>query len=302
MAFCLDPSGVPKLRDHADAHQHFEKMKPWRNGHPEWHLRDARPIGNGDSIRKKKHLSIRRNEDGDYALRYHNTDVVIYHEDGSLSLNPYASVSTSALVNKLLPNNIHVDYRSGRYHSDECIVWCPLEYNQDWWSGSQHGYRIDGKTRFARNAEGWFEPLSPTEDIEVMQLDLKATAAVRKQYPGLVDFGHWIMAAVALNTILDRKTAVADIPRNLAAWVLERINDSANWVEVLEMVYRLGIPKEGWGRSLWNGNLSWSGDLMMQNLRREIYRHEDCVAVTTVPYYEGRLDFERIKKLNRIWK
>lgn len=301
MAFCLDPSGVPRLRDCADAEQFYNQMKPWRTKPYGYGMELARPLGNSDSARKKKHLSIRPVDDG-YACRYHNTDVVTYHGDGSLSLDPYASMSTDALVNRLLPDGIHVDYRSGRYRSDKCIVWCMSDQSDGyWWQRPQAGYVIHRETRFARNAEGLYEPQGETDQIAVMQLDRKAAAAVRKANPGLTQFGHWIAAAVAMGALKDKQTQLADIPRRLGEWTLERINDSANWTEVLAMVYRLGIPKEGWGRSHWKGNLNWSPSLMMTALRRTMYSEAGCVETVMVPRYESRNDFERIKKLNRVW-
>lgn len=302
MAFCLNPSGVPRLRDCADAEKHYNAMQPWRIPLDYYSLKDARPLGRGDSARKKKHLSIRPVDDG-YACRYHSTDVVTYHHDGSLSLDPYASVSTNALVNQLLGEGIHVDYRNGRYRSDECIVWCLLDQSGGyWWQRPQVGYVITDETRFERNAEGLYEPQGETDQIAVMQLDRKAAAALRKANPGLTEFGHWIGAAVAMGALKDKRTQLADIPRRLGEWTLERINNSANWTEVLSMVYRLGIPKEGWGRSRWRDNLQWSPNLMMAALRRRIYIETDCVETIAVPRYESREDFERIKKLNRVWE
>lgn len=302
MAFCLNPSGVPRLRDCADAERVYNRVEPWRTKPAGYGMELARPLGNGDSARKKKHLSIRPVNDG-YACRYHDTDVVTYHGDGSLSLDPYASMSTNVLVNTLLGDGIHVDYRSGRYRSDECIVWCLLDQsNGYWWQRPRVGYVIHRETRFARNAEGLYEPQGETDLIEVMQLNRKAAAALRKANPGLTQFGHWVTAAVALGALKDKRTPLADIPRRLGTWTLERINDSANWTEVLAKVYRLGIPKEGWGRYRWKGNMEWSPNLMMAALRREVYSDAGCVETVMVPRYESRNDFERIKKLNRIWE
>jgi len=66
-------------------------------------------------------MSIRM-ESGSVRFRYHNTDVVTWHPDGSYEIDPYQSRSTCEFANRFLPQ--------GHFLTKECtVLFCGDEYH-----------------------------------------------------------------------------------------------------------------------------------------------------------------------------
>lgn len=58
------------------------------------------------SIHKKKYVTIREIHVGEYACRYHDTDVVIWHSPTEFSVSLYPSLSTNAFANGFTPPSL----------------------------------------------------------------------------------------------------------------------------------------------------------------------------------------------------
>lgn len=105
MAFHIQTHDFPPIRCYSDAHQYWERIKPWRGYSPT----DAKPLAG----RKAHHMTIRKLNDGSIAMRLHHTDVVTYHPDNSITIEGYASVSTDAFARALLPSGLSASFNNG---------------------------------------------------------------------------------------------------------------------------------------------------------------------------------------------
>lgn len=59
---------------------------------------DTRPLGD----RRNDRIVIRMLDNRDIAIRHHSTDVIVYHTDGTISLEVYASKTTNEVVGHIL--------------------------------------------------------------------------------------------------------------------------------------------------------------------------------------------------------
>ena len=116
------------IKDYAAAKAAYEKPKHWKGSVDG----DRKQLGNNDSQRKKKHMAIRP-VPGGYACELHSTDVVVYHEDNSITLTKYTSTNTNQFANALLPEGIVTCF-----HTKDSIVWMGLDgYSGDFWNASR---------------------------------------------------------------------------------------------------------------------------------------------------------------------
>jgi len=93
MGWMIDTHTIPKIRTWDEAKRVFEATVPWKDTHD-----SERALG----LRREKHKIIIR--DGtDYKLRLYQTDVVIYHQDGDVTINAYSSVSTTKFIDQVAP-------------------------------------------------------------------------------------------------------------------------------------------------------------------------------------------------------
>lgn len=86
-----------EMSSYARARAHFDSIKAWRGSH-------EKPIF--PHKRYAKHKAMRMLSDGTIVFRHWHTDVLQVHPDNSLTVQGYGSVTTSALLNALLPTNI----------------------------------------------------------------------------------------------------------------------------------------------------------------------------------------------------
>ncbi len=91
-------TSLPAIDSYEKAAAEWEKTKPIRGRA----YTDKRPLG---KMRAVDRFAIIKRGDS-YALRYHNTDVVTYHADGSITLDYWASKSTDEFANRLLPKGV----------------------------------------------------------------------------------------------------------------------------------------------------------------------------------------------------
>ena len=96
MTFGLSMRSVPYVRSHADAVAMYNRATPWRGEDPagERPLPDKRDRSYGVRV-----------DDTDVVFRYHHTDVVRWHADGSYTLNTggYRTNSTGTFATTFMP-------------------------------------------------------------------------------------------------------------------------------------------------------------------------------------------------------
>lgn len=95
MSFGFNMRGVPYVKTYNEAVAMFEKAVPWRNGG------DDRPLPG----KRSRTYGVRMNGD-DVVFRYHRTDVIRWHKDGSYEIDTggYNSRSTCEFANHFMPN------------------------------------------------------------------------------------------------------------------------------------------------------------------------------------------------------
>ena len=110
MAYSCDTSKFYTINNYADAVRRVESTKPIRGT-------DIRPLRRDRSQPHNYNIRFVRspNKDTlpDVAVRHHNTDVIIYHADETVSIHNYNSQSTTALQDAIVPYGLAVYRRNG---------------------------------------------------------------------------------------------------------------------------------------------------------------------------------------------
>lgn len=87
------------LHGYASAAKYLESCKPWRG---ETGKHDERPI----KARRNRRAGVRRMHDDSIAFRLHDTDVVVYRPDNSVTINVYDSVTTADFIRCYAPYSV----------------------------------------------------------------------------------------------------------------------------------------------------------------------------------------------------
>jgi hypothetical protein len=259
------------IKDYAAAKAAYEKPKHWKGSVDG----DRKQLGNNDSQRKKKHMTIRP-VPGGYACELHSTDVVVYHEDNSITLTKFTSFNTNQFANALLPEGIVTCF-----HSNDSIVWLGLDgYSGYFWNASRgqrwRGIPIARNLRLERHGSGWGlhpESAEPST-ITTARLDRpKARAALKDAR--FADFRMWLSAAAALHKSARsyRHATHAEVTDLMLA-------GPEAWPKVLDVYDFDTAPVAG----------------LLAGVRNKIYRRFDCIIKDEVEAVEND------KELRNIWK
>lgn len=266
MSFSINTHDLPKIRDYAEAKRQWEKTEPWRGSTDE---HDERPLA-GRILRNK---TIRLTNNGSIALRLHDTDVVIYHQDGSITLNAYESVSTDLFANCLLPNSVSVSFNNvhgyyvGLLSTEDHKTYAHPHVNYN----TSHWFRLRKDTitltRIASDGDQnyYAAPEDQLRPIVHFKPDRKKTAKAAKE-SGLADFKTWWKAVAALGVLKN------DNPKS--------------YLSADELLSALGRGPEGWAEIV--AQFRYLGHTRtLDALRNMVYmRHQvfDAVAYKSVTY------------------
>lgn len=88
--FAYNGGDLPRLSSYNAAVEFFARAKTWRGT-------DERKLDGN-----KRHTTIRRLYDGSIACKLHNTDVITYHPDNTITVRPWGSRSTDEFFNSLV--------------------------------------------------------------------------------------------------------------------------------------------------------------------------------------------------------
>lgn len=172
------------FHSYGQAKNYWEKTKPWRGRADQ----NSRPVG----TRRQVDTTIRQDGE-DYVVRYHQTDIVRFRPNGSLTFQAYPSLSTNALARRFTPSGVTVDYRSDGY-------FVGLIVNDKW---TMH--KVEKVFTLHRQADGsWM--IEGTLPLIRTSVDRTAANAVYKE-AGYRDFAAFMRAAEKL-----------DPPENLPDW------------------------------------------------------------------------------------
>lgn len=219
MSFSIDTYGLPAIESYADALKKWNNTKPWR-GYSDDH---PRPL---DRNRAKKHMTIYLDPASeDIRLHLHSTDVVIYHKDGSITLNPYTSVSTDKFANDLLPHDLLTHFN----HSEFYIVTCGTRWGTD----SKHYSIPSSGMRFIKGACEWL-PMGQCGAMIQYKVNRKQANIVTKA-TGFDQFKAWYEAVVAMSDVAAGNNWVGkDV-------VLRWLGNRGDWPEIAAWVRAKGM-------------------------------------------------------------
>jgi len=201
---------VPTIGSFEGAELTFNMTKPWRDRN----LANQRPLDQHG--RRKIHMRLVKTADT-YECTLYKTPLVVYHRDGRVTLRSYATRSSNAFANAVLPQGVSVDY-------GDCLSMVQLrgylgsvpypEYTSqtDWrealdaWSADQgkvqeasRVYQMKGSTLDIIKRDGKWEilDLSRTEPWQKRKLDMPRYNQLLKSV-GYDEFRLWYKAAHAL--------------------------------------------------------------------------------------------------------
>ena len=272
MGHAISTSGIRNPRNYVGALAHFEKIQPWRG----YDANDPRPIA--DTLRRKKHMTVRKLHDGSIAYRLYHTDVVIYHPNGDVTINGYSSKSTNAFVDCLAPAGM-----SPHFDVHDHIIWI-IDHtkNGEWWE-RRTGFSMGHKaTRLVPRAEGglmWAAHEStPFGMFKHYVLDKKAAREARKA-TGYDDFAPWLRAASALMPF------VFDDERR---YPLHLLADRAEWLALARQIWpKYKYIDRSFGRQDRKLTCSELADRALDRLRRLIHRAHNCVVCEQEPWVDS---------------
>jgi hypothetical protein len=138
----INTAGFPGFgkATYAEVSDYFDTVKPWRSKYnPNG---DERPIGiravhhdDGQQFNK----AMRKLSDGSIAFRLFNTDCVVWHPNGELTIHGWPSVSTNAFISGLTPSGISQSCRHQMYNGrrgdafDPVLHLMPIEKHKSSW-------------------------------------------------------------------------------------------------------------------------------------------------------------------------
>ena len=240
------------ITDYDKALSKWEGIKPIRGRRDQ----NTRPLyRRGDDTK-----TIRQLPNGGIAFRLWSTDVVTFNTDGTLDLEPYASVSTCAFVRAVL------GWGSG-VHAHWADRASPLPDNVT---------QVDGKyyhtPQFATlgKVDGSWSLLGGSEPFEVTTLDKKLTKAALEE-TGYNQFKVWLTTQIRLG--LD--------PRKGDSWR----RGPYDWSHRDVSSYLTNGPNY-WGEMVRRMSPRCEVSRDLETLRRAVYKYAGATTETAVPYFE----------------
>lgn len=190
---------MPELRSYDHAVQKFEAIKPWRGSGPD----EMKPLHPDRTWRR---FGIVKETDGSIACRLWNTDCVEWHPDNSITIRTWASRSTNAFVNAIVPTGINADFCH-----DDCMVWIDVfeRYDDGSCKSETRGYSVPHSIRLKRSIHGdrfWVlhEDSHPPKTFTNYSVNRAHAKEVRKAL-GLEGLQTWLAAVASMEKQKKRK-------------------------------------------------------------------------------------------------
>lgn len=125
--FGIHTHTLATIRSYEQAEAYFESRKCRRSEDKHYHGVSLHPSIHKDHVRL-----IKRDDGAAYALRYHRTDVVTYHADGTVEVDvSYASQNTARFADNYLPYRLSARFTQGRCWADEVTSYQTLRFAPD---------------------------------------------------------------------------------------------------------------------------------------------------------------------------
>lgn len=174
MAFGIDTKGIRTFNSYKEASDWEAAVKPVRGD-----ANNTKPLG----FRHKKHMNIRREENGDIIIRLYSTDIITYHPNGTITLDHggYKTLSTVSLMQAVLPWGIYPHL----YHG---AMWMCGDYAEEGCATHTGHYCLPRKAVIEFNPETRNYRIHNPEPVYVHHIDRKNKNLVMKEYAGFLAY------------------------------------------------------------------------------------------------------------------
>lgn len=218
---------------------------------------DMRPLGQ----RRNDNLTIRKLDNGSVAIRLYHTDIITYHDDGTIDLEPYASRLTDDIVRSVLRGAVTPQYT----HYAGPVLWV-----------KNKGYRIPDFATLDKD----LKIIAGTKPFTRYNVNRKkANAACAK---GFDQFKLWVQTQVRLG--ID--------PRQGERWGTVSLSNMA--LACLDEPDRYADIARGMSTYV-------TVDSHLDAIRRQVLTYHDCIEETEVAYVTAYKQLTAIQSSKKRW-
>jgi hypothetical protein len=225
---------------------------------------DTRPLGQ----RRNDNFTIRKLDNGSVAIRLYQTDIITYHDDGTIDLEPYASKLTDEAVNQVLRGAVWASYTS----PVGPVLWIRNSATNN----TSMGYLVDGCATLGKD----LNIIAGTKPFTRYSVNRKkANAACAK---GFDQFKLWVQTQVRLG--ID--------PRQGERWGTVSLSNMA--LACLDEPDRYADIARGMSTYV-------TVDSHLDAIRRQVLTYHDCIEETEVAYVTAYKQLTAIQSSKKRW-
>lgn len=222
---------------------------------------DTRPLGQ----RRNDNLTIRKLDNGSVAIRLYHTDIITYHDDGTIDLEPYASKLTDEAVNQVLRGAVWASYTN----SVGPVLW--IRNN-----GDSKGYLVDGCATLDKD----LNVIAGTKPFTRYNVNRKkANAACAK---GFDQFKLWVQTQVRLG--IDPRQGERWAPVSLSNMALACLDEPDRYADIAR------------GMSTYV-----TVDAHLDAIRHQVLTYHDCIEETEVAHVTSYKQLAAIQSSKKRW-
>ena len=236
-----------RMLSHESAHNKWASIKPIRGRSDQ----NTRPLTN----RRNDNLTIRQDPNtNDIAVRLYNTDVITYHTDGTITLDPYGSVLTNRLVWSILGPHVNPHWSHSKPHV--------TNVNGRYYHTPQYAH-------IQPHNDGW-TLIGGSKPIEVPYLNRKLAKQALKDHD-YNTFVVWLETQIRLGLDPRHRSWRTSPFRHTPSALINYLNDGpTGWAEVAQrMSTRCELKRE------------------LESIRLAIYQYEMCYEDTVYEYFDS---------------
>ena len=269
MGYGINVRDVPSVGDYATAARVWRDARPWRELKGD---HDPRPLDTGPNGRRKRHMTVRMRPDGAVAFALYDTDLVVYHLDGSLDLTAHAAQSSQRFVYGVGPRGIFPLWTAPDCGQDGAY-WLGIRSskhaNADLWLHTRI-YRTGPTVRLRWEADDWsIDPSTPAFMIKNMTID-RSRATTARKLTNYQEFALWAKAAIKLGAAEGAEWRIGSHDK------LADLADRDKWPALLNNVRFSSLPR------------------LLEMLRRDVYAADPSVFdVTEMPFIQEFVEYRK---------
>lgn len=263
MAFCIDINAAP-IRSYRTALERWASTVPWKDMTGEY---DRRPL----DYRSKKHMSIRKLNDGSIALRLYSTDLVTYHPDNRISLVLHDNISSWKFMRHFIPACLSTFYESR------------IGYMIAFWAENEPNvlgiFKINGNmVTLKRVSDGYaFEDERVIGEITKHVINRKKAKDATEKYH-VKEFEAWFDAVTMMNPNTFKRENYFWNNADMKALLQSNKPDTEKWMTFMKFVYPHQAKKK---------------------YRELVYQSEQVAEQETVKELKSWDELERVRSSNR---